>query len=495
MIYCTLSNHFQKNGGAFQRRRPVAPLRMRRGSGALARAVLGGRGSGKKLPGAGRGKISSSEGEGGGAVKKLRRWIALLAACLLLTGCSLGGSTNVDELLRAPKLSGEYGAIKEALDAYLGESAQLKYPNNGDFLSPFLSCDWDGDGNSDMAVLYQASTSANVCVAVLCKGEEGGWQVAGACEGLSDMVESVRFASLREGSENQILVGYSTQGDEYLAVYAWQEGALETIFQQNYTQYIIEDITGSGVEDLVLLSNDEANEKIQIQLLTAGEEGFTAVQAPSLSPEQFTGCAAISAGRGADGKTYLILDGWTGATGTALASVVLCYNPETLQLEPADLPGVDDLYADTLRYVGLLTSRDLDGDGVVEIPAQPEQAGQLSLSQNRRMDFVVWRDLTSRRPEKSFGLLDEEYGYYIELPALWQGNLLLTDSDEEDGAVELHNLSGEALYLTLRVVEPTADSAGWYRLCTVASRQVQVQLGPDAGELTAYQLSQAVHIL
>lgn len=424
----------------------------------------------------------------------LRRAALLLAVCLLLTGCSLGVSTNVDELLRAPRLAGEYGAVKEALDAYLGESAQLKYPNNGDFLSPFLSCDWDGDGVGDMAVLYQASASANVCLAVLDKTEEGAWQVAGVCEGLSDTVESVRFASLRKSSENQILVGYSTQGDEYLAVYAWQDGALETILQQNYTQYVIEDITGSGVEDLVLLSNDEANEKIQIQLLTAGEEGFTAVQAPSLSPEQFTGCAAISAGRGSDGKAYLILDGWTGATGTALASVMLYYDPETCQLEPADLPGVEDLYTATLRYVGLLTSRDLDDDGIVEIPAQPEEAGQLSLSQNRRMDFVVWRDLTGDSPEKSFGLLDEEYGYYLELPALWQGNLLLTDGEEE-GTIELHNLSGEELYLTLRVVEPTADSAGWYRLSTVASRQIQVRLGPDAGSLTAYQLSQCIHIL
>lgn len=428
----------------------------------------------------------------------MRIWKILLraaAACLtlaLLAGCAASASPNVEELLRAPQLSGEYSSIKAVLDNYLGESAQLKYPNTGNFLSPYLSGDWDGDGTADMLVLYQTSASANVCLAVLQKNEDGAWQVAGTAEGLSNTVESVRLASLRGGSENQIMVGYSTQGDEYLAVYTYENGELQTILQQTYTQYIVEDITGSGGEDLVLLSDDAAAEKLQVQLLTAGEDGFTLVQALGLSSEQFTGCAAISAGRSSNGKTYLVLDGWTGATGTSLASVVLCYDQYARQLEAADLPGTEDLYTDSLRYVGLLTSRDLDGDGVVEIPTQPDEAGQLNLSQDKRMDFVVWHDFTKRHSEKSFGLLDEEYGYYIELPTLWQGNLLLTDGETE-GSVELRNLSGDELYLTLRVA--SRITPGWYRLGTVASGQIQVQLGPDAGELTVAQLSQSLHIL
>ena len=43
------------------------------------------------------------------------------------------------------------------------------------------------------------------------------------------------------------------------------------------------------------------------------------------------------------------------------------------------------------------------------------------------MDFIVWMDYTSPEPEKSFGLLDEESSCYIELPAEWEGNLMLTD--------------------------------------------------------------------
>ncbi|MBQ7858759.1 MAG: hypothetical protein IJ347_01315 [Faecalibacterium sp.] len=421
--------------------------------------------------------------------KHAKRWVAVGLVCLLC-GCS---GTNVDELLRAPRLSGENGAVKEALDAALGENAQLKYPTYGDFLSPFLSGDWNGDGTADMAVLYRTTASANVCLAVLQKDTEAVWQVTGTVEGLSDMVESVRLASLRKGRANQIVVGYTTQGDEYLAVYAWESGLLQPILQQTYSQYIIQDITGSGADDLVLLSSDAESGKMKVQLLTAGEEGFTAMQAPGLSAEEFSGLAAISAGRGADGKAYLILDGWTGATGASLASMMLYYDGETGGLQPARLPGTQDLYADSLRHVSLLTSRDIDGDGVVEIPVQTELVGQMNLLQDRRMDFIVWRDYTAEQPDKSFGLLDEEYGYYIRLPEEWRGNLTLINGEEE-GTVELRSLSGEDLYMTLRVTETSGVTADWHRLGAVASAQIQFRLG-EAGSVPVYRLTSQFHVL
>ncbi len=58
------------------------------------------------------------------------------------------------------------------------------------------------------------------------------------------------------------------------------------------------------------------------------------------------------------------------------------------------------LYNASLRNVSTLVSRDLDGDGIVEIPTQPDEAGLLNLSQSRRMDFIVWMDYTSSHPEK-----------------------------------------------------------------------------------------------
>ena len=430
--------------------------------------------------------------------KRFCRWLLCTLLCLCLAGCSMPGEqVQVEELLRAPKLSGDYGDVQTALNDWLGESAQLKYPMQGDLLSPFLIHDLDGDGQQDAAVLYTTAQSSNVCVAILQKGSDGMWQVRQSVEGLADTVDSVGLAQLQPGDASQLVVGYvAAQGDHYLAVYSYTDGELSTILEQQYQQYLVEDITGGGSQDLILMSTLEDG-GVQIELLTVDKEGsFQQVAVMGLSADRFSGCASVAAGVGADGRHYLVLDGWTGISGNNLASVLLYFDEDTQQMVPADQISTEKLYTASLRNVPSLVSQDLDGDGIVEIPTQPDEAGLLNMSQSRRMDFIVWMDYTSLNPEKSFGLLDEETNCYIELPMEWEGNLKLTDSEQYDGAVELRTVDEDELVMTLRLVRTTSSLKGWTRLGIVASRQMQAKLAPDV-EISDknYRLSKALHLL
>lgn len=426
------------------------------------------------------------------------RWLACVLLCLLLAGCSMPGEqVQVEELLRAPKLSGDYGDVQTALNDWLGESAQLKYPMQGDLLSPFLLQDLDGDGRQDAAVLYTTAQSSNVCIAILQKDDADIWHVRQNVEGLADTVESVGLAQLQPGDATQLVVGYTAaQGDHYLAVYSYTDGVLSTILEQQYQQYLVEDITGGGNQDLILMSTLEDG-GVQIELLTVDKEGsFQQVAVMGLSANRFAGCASVAAGVGADGRHYLVLDGWTGISGNNLASVLLRFDEDTQQMVPADQISTEKLYTASLRNVPSLVSQDLDGDGIVEIPTQPDEAGLLNMSQSRRMDFIVWMDYTSPHPEKSFGLLDEETNCYIELPMEWEGNLKLTDSEQYDGAVELRTMDEDQLVMTLRLVRTTSSLKGWTRLGIVASRQMQAKLAPDV-EINDknYRLSKALYLL
>ena len=426
------------------------------------------------------------------------RWLACVLLCLLLAGCSMPGEqVQVEELLRAPKLSGDYGDVQTALNDWLGESAQLKYPMQGDLLSPFLLQDLDGDGRQDAAVLYTTAQSSNVCIAILQKDDADIWHVRQNVEGLADTVESVGLAQLQPGDATQLVVGYTAaQGDHYLAVYSYTDGVLSTILEQQYQQYLVEDITGGGNQDLILMSTLEDG-GVQIELLTVDKEGsFQQVAVMGLSANRFAGCASVAAGVGADGRHYLVLDGWTGISGNNLASVLLRFDEDTQQMVPADQISTEKLYTASLRNVPSLVSQDLDGDGIVEIPTQPDEAGLLNLSQSRRMDFIVWMDYTSPEPEKSFGLLDEESSCYIELPAEWEGNLMLTDSAEGEEAVELHTVDEGKLVLTMRLVPSSESAAGWTRLGVVASRQMQAKFGPDVVlKDQSYRLSRSLYRL
>ena len=426
------------------------------------------------------------------------RWLACVLLCLLLAGCSMPGEqVQVEELLRAPKLSGDYGDVQTALNDWLGESAQLKYPMQGDLLSPFLLQDLDGDGRQDAAVLYTTAQSSNVCIAILQKDDADIWHVRQNVEGLADTVESVGLAQLQPGDATQLVVGYTAaQGDHYLAVYSYTDGVLSTILEQQDQQYLVEDITGGGNQDLILMSTLEDG-GVQIELLTVDKEGsFQQVAVMGLSANRFAGCASVAAGVGADGRHYLVLDGWTGISGNNLASGLLRFDEDTQQMVPADQISTEKLYTASLRNVPSLVSQDLDGDGIVEIPTQPDEAGLLNMSQSRRMDFIVWMDYTSPHPEKSFGLLDEETNCYIELPMEWEGNLKLTDSEQYDGAVELRTVDEDQLVMTLRLVRTTSSLKGWTRLGIVASRQMQAKLAPDVEIRDKnYRLSKALYLL
>ncbi len=430
--------------------------------------------------------------------KRFCRWLLCTLLCLCLAGCSMPGEqVQVEELLRAPKLSGDYGDVQTALNDWLGESAQLKYPMQGDLLSPFLLQDLDGDGRQDAAVLYTTAQSSNVCIAILQKDDADIWHVRQNVEGLADTVESVGLAQLQPGDATQLVVGYTAaQGDHYLAVYSYTDGVLSAILEQQYQQYLVEDITGGGNQDLILMSTLEDG-GVQIELLTVDKEGsFQQVAVMGLSANRFAGCASVAAGVGADGRHYLVLDGWTGISGNNLASVLLRFDEDTQQMVPADQISTEKLYTASLRNVPSLVSQDLDGDGIVEIPTQPDEAGLLNMSQSRRMDFIVWMDYTSPHPEKSFGLLDEETNCYIELPMEWEGNLKLTDSEQYDGAVELRTVDEGQLVMTLRLVRTTSSLKGWTRLGIVASRQMQAKLAPDVEIRDKnYRLSKALYLL
>ena len=429
------------------------------------------------------------------------RLVLCTLLCFVLCSCQTVLPANekaqVEELLRAPKLSGDYGALQTALNDWLGESVQLKYPIQGELLSPFVLQDLDGDGQQDAAVLYTTAQTANVCIAILQRDDAGSWQVRQSVEGLAETVENVSLAQLQDTDSCQLVVGYTAaQNDHYLAVYSYQDGTLSTILEQQYEQYLVENITGGSSQDLILMSTQEDG-SVQIELLTVNRDGsFQQVAVMGLSADKFSGCASVASGLGADGRHYLVLDGWTGISGNNLATVLLRFDEESQQMIPAEQISASALYSASLRNVPNLVSRDLDGDGTVEIPTQPDEAGLLNMSQSRRMDFIVWMDYTRPDPEKSFGLLDEETNCYIELPAEWEGNLLLTDSADIDNAVELRTVDENKLVLTLRLVSSSASAAGWTRLGVVASRQMQAKLGEDAViQDQTYRLSRSLYRL
>lgn len=409
----------------------------------------------------------------------IKRAALALAAALLLGGC--GASTEVETLLRAPQLSGESSAVQRALNSYLGESANLKYPSSGDFLSPFLFGDWDGDGVREAAVLYTSDkVGPNVWLAVLEPGDDGTWKVSGTAEGLSDAVESVNYASLRDSDSQQLLVGYgSAQGDRYLAVYLYDGEALQPVIKQAYTEMLLADITGNGsTQDLILaLPTDPENGGVNLQILTNEEGVFKSTQTLKVGADVFTGCAALHVGTGRDGGRYLVVDGYTGGTGGYLASTIIVYDSEEGYLTTYTPPNTGSLAHSTLRYNSTLFSTDINGDGTIDIPTEVDDGGVLETPLDKRLSFLLWQDFVGARGGSSvFGVYDSEYSFFVPLPESLHGSVMIRENIAGTGWL-VCNLDNTVVYCELRVVSQERAQIGDYeRIANIGNQQLQARV-------------------
>ena len=411
--------------------------------------------------------------------------IAVLLAVCLLCGCSL--ATDTEALLRAPQLSGESRALQKALNSYLNSAVTLKYPNSGDFLSPFAFGDWDGDGQDEAAVLYAAdSTGTNVWLAVLEAETDGGWRVSQTVEGLSGEVEVFSAAHLRDSVSQQLIAGYtSAQGDSYLVVYRYADGQLTTVISQSYTHMILADFTGKGdTQDLVLALPAESDfGGVALQLLTNVDGEFRSAQTLNLGEGVYTGCAALQAGRGIDEHTYLVMDAYSDSG--SLVSDIITYDEETGFLQSYHPPGVSSVFNSTRRYDTTLFSCDIDQNGTVDIPVEAEDGGSITSPLDKRLRFVVWQDYAGENGGKStFGVYDAANRVFFGLPSLLRKNVMLRPFANGSGW-QLCNLTGTVTYCELRMVEANdADNEEFTRIANVGSQQLQARVLTSYAGLT-----------
>ena len=156
--------------------------------------------------------------------------IAVLLAVCLLCGCSL--ATDTEALLRAPQLSGESRALQKALNSYLNSAVTLKYPNSGDFLSPFAFGDWDGDGQDEAAVLYAAdSTGMALQLLTNVDGEFRSAQTLNLGEGVYTGCAALQAGRGIDEHTYLVMDAYSDSGSLVSDIITYDE---ETGFLQSY---------------------------------------------------------------------------------------------------------------------------------------------------------------------------------------------------------------------------------------------------------------------
>lgn len=398
------------------------------------------------------------------------RVCAALLCCLLLGGCGefSFGAQNIEELLRAPRPTARQSAVQSALNEYLGETLQLKYPRTGTQTEPVVFADLDGDGTQEAAVLYTVeSKGKNVHLAIL-EHDENGWAIREEVRGLSTEVVQLETASFW-GNSVQLLVGYANSNllDKYLEVYDYREGTLYSVCKQPYQACFSGDVDADGVRELAVVSPSPGPGAMTLQVFAPGDAALEPVNSVTLS-EMFESCTAVMPTRSGL-VTGLVVDGTT-ANGSA--SCVIRCTKTGLMLVPQAAAETAFQRSRRSGALSLLRPTDLSGRGTVFVP---EVGGRIQTLQSpNRFYHVEWVDYLKDDPSVRYGIYDAQYHYFMRLPVAWRGKISITSISESDWQIVREDIS--RLMCTVRLAPPDENAGTYYDAAHLAEHKVLVHV-------------------
>ncbi|MBE6799932.1 MAG: hypothetical protein E7529_01860 [Ruminococcaceae bacterium] len=201
-------------------------------------------------------------------IKKATALILCVVMVLLCSGCSLN-FFSVESLMSPPAQSGKNGEVEEAFKRLMSEKTiQLRTPMSGDYQTAFVLFDVNSDGSEEAIVFYtDSSIDASVRLSFLeCINDT--WVISADIKGAGSGVYDVTFADMNNNGKYEILVGwslYDSKASKIVSVYEVSDGdngvfALNTIGTEYYNSKFVTDFNGDDKDDLVLIYLDDSGD-------------------------------------------------------------------------------------------------------------------------------------------------------------------------------------------------------------------------------------------
>lgn len=359
----------------------------------------------------------------------LKKFICLVLTAILmflLSGCSLFDG-SVDDMLIPPKLEGDMRPVQEALEDATGQDITLRYPETGEYRSAIILKDLNNDAEKEAIALYSVTADSTVTMHInVIASSDKEWQSKGDMSLVGNGIEKVSFADLDGDGSLEIIVGWLVFGtvDKKIGVYSYNGETLVQCALEQYTNFLCVDMTGDGVKDLTLvhLNSAEKNACAKVFSLTTGgiaevgkvvlDGGVTSYLTPVISSLR-------------DGTPAIYVDA---VKGSGMLTEILWFSGGTLKtVYDSSAPEANLTYRENS-----VTSRDYNGDSVIDIPLSEILVSTASLADTDKVYFTNWSDFDGH----SFRTLSSSFvnisdGYSLTVPAQWKDKIYLLRRTEQ----------------------------------------------------------------
>lgn len=361
-------------------------------------------------------------------LKRILILLLISAVALCFSGCDLV-TVNTEELLSPPELTGELRLIKEALESSVNTPITLKYPSSGEYRSPVILRDINGDGTDEAFAFYSTSdtelTSMNLSVVKYDK-KENRWIAFDRQTLTGSGVEKVVFSDLDSDGTEEIVVGWEiyAASEKQLAIYSVGETATTQRMLERYTTFLSTDLDEDKRPEILMqfLDTDAATNTASLVVLDQngvlkyGQCVMDGTVKTVLTPVLST----LS-----NGRTAVYFDE---IKGVGAITEVIFFSKGELQNPLFDKEKLEN--KTTLRDSALLIN-DINNDGVLEIPIAKELINA-DVTSTEKLNYTSWCSFNGENfTEMKLSIINTLDGYRIDIPTKWYEKIAIAKNTEK----------------------------------------------------------------
>ena len=347
-------------------------------------------------------------------MKKLKKYLSFLLCAAFLTGCSFIASG--EDLFQLPRPSESFMLLQKELEQIMDDNMTYVSPQGGAYRNTVTFEDINGDGVKEAFAFLREGTGGKIYMYAF-RLEDEEYKPLGCVEGPGSSLSSMSFMQIKEGTEKLIVLTWTLSGDlkQGMTVCSVQNGKLTDVLDATYTAYTMYDMDGDTSEELFTVSYDETGRKMaQVYDYT---DNKMVLLAQTDATQNVQAVANITCGKlNEKGNPAIFVDNKFEKDNGMQTDI---YVLDKTKLYNVALSSASSTY----RSVSLYYSKDMQDDGMIEVPQLQPMPGYENSDATETLWMVDWyrygMDGTTRRIVTTYDSLAE--GWTMHFPTEWRG--------------------------------------------------------------------------
>ena len=361
---------------------------------------------------------------------RIRKMIGLLlaAAVMLCTsGCAEMVGLEAQSLMSPPKTTADRQAIYTLMGAGEGD-IKLVYPKNGEYRSAVVSRDLNGDGSPEVVSFCMNSEAGGIRLQFFSKDTDGTWYSMAEFTSAANQVDRVFFGDLTGDKQEEVVIGWGDPltATASISVYHLEGDSVQELpmSAQAYNEMLLTDFDDDTVQELFVL--EVAGQPEEDGTVVAplgklfrfdGEQAYVALTVPlDAAVTRYTAAAFAPVNAW---SRAVVADG-VKADGRMLTQVIGYNDAAQVLVSPLSNMGAEDPNQTDRAAAVAVAARDINGDGMIEIPTAELLQQQEGVVPDSTGYCVTWNTYSiedNRFTPVSRSIVNTAENYFVMLPA------------------------------------------------------------------------------